>query len=144
MVEDLVRPFRGGMTLLALPAHGPTMRLVGAMTVDAFSPELLVLRHARVTGVAAELGVRALQGKPEMLEIENRPVIVAMTVRAGRSQAAGMLIVRAVTANAIFRYRLLQIAAAVTVAATDVSMMSEEREAGFALVIKFLRGPAGR
>src|SRR5262249_29618058 len=120
------------------------MRLIRPVATDAVGSQLLTLRHCRVTGMAVEGGVRALEGKLEarqMIERTDFPHIVAMAVGAIRPQAAGVAVVAFVAAGAVLGNRLLQIAAAMAVAAADACVPSQQRKARFTRMVELLRYP---
>jgi len=122
VIEVHFLPLGGRMALLALLAQRAAVRLVGAMAVAALRAQLLVLRHAGVAGVTVDVGVCAFEGEfetGEVIESRDAPDIVAMTVGTGGPHPACMLIVRLVTPGAILRYRILQVPAAMAVAAAD-------------------------
>lgn len=147
VIEIHLGPLRRGMALLALLAQRATVWLVGPVAVDAFGSELLVFDHARVAHMTVQVGVRAFERKLEalqMVEMGYPPGIAVVAVRAGGTQPAGVLVIRFVAADAILGYRVLQVAAAMTVATADTGMPAFEGKARLARVVEFLRGPVSR
>lgn len=135
------------MALLALLAQRAAMRLVGPMTVDAFSTQLLVLDHVGMAHVAIQFLVGALERELEFLGVikaSNRPHVAVVAVRACGSQTTGVLVIRLVATDAILRNRILQIAATVTISAADSSVLAIEGKSGLARVIEPLRAPVSR
>src|SRR5262249_8124076 len=79
-----------------------------------------------------------------MIEVGDFPHVAVVAVRARRPQATGVLVIRLVAPDAILRDRVLQIAAAMTVAAADSGVLAIERESRLPRVIKLLRAPVSR
>lgn len=141
VVEIDVLPLCGVVAPLALLAERAAMRLSGAVTVDALRTELLVLGHRGMTGVTIELRVRALEGKFEarqMVEVRDFPDIIAVTVAARRAQATDVFVIGLMATGAILRDRIVQIAAAMAVAAADPGVAPEQGKAGFPSMVEFL------
>jgi hypothetical protein len=144
VIEADLLPLRSCMALLALLAQRAAVGLISPVAVDAFRAELLIFGDACMTGVAVQLRVSAFESKleaDEMVELSYAPHIVAVAVGARRSEASRMPVVRLVAARAITGYRILQIAAAVTIATANLAMAPEQRETRFPGVIELLRRP---
>ena len=144
VVEGDVAPFRGGVTCLAGFPQRAAMRVVGAMTAAAICPELLLFDDTRVAGVTVKPGVRIFEWEKRLVIVGgDLPDVVAMTVAAGGAQPARVTIVRLVAAGTVFRDRVFEVAAAMTVGAADVSVSAEQGEAGLAGVLKLPGAPVG-
>ena len=102
------------------------MWVVGAVAAAAVRPELLLFDDTRVARVTVEPGVRVLQGEERVVIVSgDLPEVVTMTVAAGGAESAGVVIIRLVAAGAVFRERVFEVAAAMAVRATDVSVSAE-------------------
>jgi hypothetical protein len=102
------------------------MWVVGAVAAAAICPELLLFDDTRVAGVTIKPSVCIFQWKKRLVVVGgDLPEVVAMTVAACRAQPARVTIVRLVAAGTIFRDRVFEVAAAMTVGAADVSVSAE-------------------
>ena len=73
-----------------------------------------------------EPGVPILEREKRLVIISgNLPKVVAMTLAAGETHPARVTIIGLVAAGAVFWNRVIEIAAAMTVGATDVGVSAE-------------------
>ena len=97
--------------------------------------------------MAIQLLVGARERELEFLrviEAGDFPHVAVVAIRARRSQATGMLVIRLVAADAILRDWILQISATVAIAAADSSVLAIEGKSSLPRVIELLRAPVGR
>src|SRR5579871_4918035 len=135
------------MALLALLTECSPVRLIRTMAVNTFRSQLLVFHDSCVADVAVEIRVSAFQREFEalqMVEIRDAPDVIVMAIRARGPEATGVLVIRLVTSDAILRYRVLQVPAAMTIATTDLSVAAEQGESCLTRVIELLRTPTSR
>ena len=145
MVEGHLTPAGDGVTRIAsLPERAP-VRIGGSVATGAVLTELLRLHGTGVAHVAREFGVGTLERKILLVIVgRDPPDFSGVAVTAHRTEAASMTIVRLVTAGAGARNGVVDIAAAMTVGATDMGVATEEREAGFTAMFELLRAPVRR
>ena len=146
VIEGHVLPFGRVVALLAFLAQRSAVGLVGTVAVDTLGAKLLILRDARVAYMAIELRVRANECELEfdqVIEVGDLPGVIAMTIGTSGSQPACVLVVRLMAPGAIFRYRVLQVPAAMAVTTADARMPAEQGKPCLARVIELLGSPVG-
>src|SRR6266513_2086417 len=110
------------VALIAFLAELAGVHVVRPVAADAFGGQLL-RRHARgMAGMTRDLLVTADEGPlgvARMVKARGLPLLVAMTGAAVLAEAAGVRVLRLVTAGALARQLVLEIARAVAVVAGD-------------------------
>lgn len=144
VIEVDFTPLRGRVTPLASLAERTAVRIIGTMTAYTALTELLFLHDTRVACVTVEAGVGACEWEELFVVVRcDSPQIVAVALAARRAHPTGVTVVRLVAAGAIFWNRVVEIAAAMAVGATDVRVTAEEGEARFACVVELTSAPVG-
>ena len=146
VIESHVLPIGLCVALLALLAEAAAVRLIGAMATRAVDTELLHLCDARMAGVAIELRVGSFKRKVEsggVIEARYLPQVVSVAVGAGGSEPSYVPVVGLVTAVAVLRDGILEVAGAMALLTADMCVAPEQGEAGLPRVIELLRGPVG-
>src|SRR5207302_5594448 len=132
-------PARRRVALIAFLAELTGVHVVRPVAAHAFGGQLL-RRHARgMAGMTRDLLVTADEGPlgvARMVKARGLPLLVAMTGAAVLAEAAGVRVLRLVTAGALARQLVLEIARAVAVVAGDAVVHALERETGLLLVIE--------
>ena len=139
-------PF-GRMALRTVGAELAGMHVACPVARDAGRLQVLSRNRRRVAGVALHLLVPALQRPLRVLrviEAGGLPALVVVAVVAALAQAAGMRILPPVAAIAVFRNRVVEAPAAVTIRAVDAVVSSLEREACLFGVVELRGLPARR
>ena len=116
------------MAIGAFAAHLAGVRILAAMATFAIFRQFCT-RVGRVTGMAVEFGVRALQRKfmPREMIVDNRmPLVVVMAILALRAKAPRVRVVGAMATIAILGDLLLVVAAAMAGEAVDVGVHAEQ------------------
>lgn len=132
------------VALVAGLAELASMRILGAMTIDALLAQFLRRSHGTVAGMAIELGVNALQGEVvarSVIQIRYAPLVIVVAIAAFRAEASGVRVVGPMAAVAILGNFVLVVAAAMAGGAIDLIVRAEQLEAGFFEVIVFRRFP---
>ncbi len=147
MIEGGELPAFGRVALLALRSQLPGVNITGAMTARAIGRELLGGDDRGMTDMTADVLVLAGQLPVAVLRVVEAgglPLVIAVTMLALRSEAAGMGVLPLVAAEAVLRNLLLQVAAAMAVLTVEIRMGAFEGEARLLLMIELCSLPAGR
>src|SRR5262249_34888705 len=123
VIESHVLPVGLRMALLALLAEAAAVGLIGPVAARTVGRELLRLGDARMAGVAIELGVSAFEREVEpggVIEARNLPEVVPVAVGARGSEPSEVPVVRLVTAVAVLRDRIFEVAGAMAFLTADM------------------------
>ncbi len=123
------------------------MNIAGPVAARAILWQLLFCYRRRVTRVTSDLGVLSVEGPvsiPRMIEQRWLPFIRAMALLATATEPASMSILSLMTANALARQLVFEVAGAMTVLAVDTGVGSLERETGLLSVVESSCLPARR
>lgn len=109
---------------LQLPAVG----VFAAVAARAIGGQMLAGHGGGVACVAGDLGVRAFQGEVmacAVIVVGDRPMLIVVTVTAGRAETPCMCVVRLVAAIAILGDLVLEIPGLVTRRAGDAVVYAQ-------------------
>src|SRR4029077_9545479 len=139
-------PAHRRVALIAFLAEMARVHVVRPVAAHALGGQLLGGDARGMAAMARDLLVAADEGPggvARVIEARGLPLLAAVTGAAVLAEPQGMRVLRLVTAEALARQLVLEIARAVAVVAGDAVMHALEREAGLLLVIELRVLPAG-
>ncbi len=145
-IDDLLPTF-GNVAFLAPDAKPRGVHVARSMAAHAVRWKLVCAQRCSVTGVAVHLRMEADELPATVARVIERrrlPLLVAMTMRAVRSEPARVRILTLVAAKAVLGQLVVQIAGSVAVLAVELGMRALQCKARFLGVIESRGLPSGR
>ena len=138
--KDVAAPALLAVAAVTAPLEPAAVRIFRAMTVVTSLAQFLLRNDRCVASVAGDPGVGSLQREVMTLQvivIDRVPMLVVVAIPALAAIAARVSIIGVMAAPAVLGDLVLVVAAAVTGQTVDPVVHTEQRVAGFLLVIVF-------
>lgn len=142
--RDVQAPAGWRVALGAIAAELPRVNVARPVAGGAIASEVLSCENACVTRVAVHLLVASFErplGVSRVIEGGRQPLLLAVAVLAGASEAAGVSVYALVAAFARFGQRILQSATSMAVRAVEARVNAFKGEAGLPQMIELRRLP---